>query len=54
MYPIKFLKEDRGVTSVEYVVLVAGAGIFLAVGVAVLYNGLSALFTAWAGYFGGG
>jgi Flp pilus assembly pilin Flp len=50
----KFLKDDQGVVSVEYVIFVAAIGIILAVGVTALFNGMKTLFTAWAGYFGGG
>jgi Flp pilus assembly pilin Flp len=50
----RFLQEDQGVVTVEYVILVAAAGLVLAVGVGVMFNGMSSLFSAWSGYFGGG
>ncbi len=49
----KFLQEDQGVVTVEYVLLVAAAGLVLAAGVWVMFNGMSSLFTAYAGYFAG-
>ncbi len=49
----EFLKGDKGAVVVEYVVMVAAAGILLAVGVWVLFNAMSNLFGAWAGYFKG-
>lgn len=50
----KFLREDDGVIAVEYVILVAAAGLVLAIGVYVMVRGMSDLFAAWAGYFAGG
>ena len=51
---INFLKEDQGAVVVEYVILVAAAGLVLAAGVWVMFNGMSDLFKAFASYFGGG
>jgi Flp pilus assembly pilin Flp len=51
---IEFLKDDQGVVSVEYVIFVAAIGMLLIVGVSALFNAMSNLFGAWAGYFGGG
>ena len=34
--------------------LVAAAGLVLAIGVGVMFSGMSDLFNAWAGYFAGG
>jgi len=48
----KFLQEDDGAVAVEYVILVAAAGVVLAIGVTVMFMGMSDLFAAWAGYFG--
>lgn len=39
--------------SAEYVILLAGIGILMAVGVGVLFNAMGNFFNAWAGYFGG-
>ena len=50
----KFLAEDQGVVTVEYVIFVAVIGVTLAAGVWVLFNGMSALFSAWTGYFATG
>jgi Flp pilus assembly pilin Flp len=50
----KFLAEDQGAVVTEYVVFVAAIGIILAAGVYVLFDGMSNLFGAWAGYFGAG
>ena len=50
----KFLQEERGSVSVEYVILVAIAAALLTVGVIVMFDALSNLFAAWAGYFGAG
>lgn len=50
----KFLQEERGSVAVEYVILVAVAAALLAVGVTVMFNAMSDLFSAWAGYFGAG
>jgi len=47
-----FLQEEQGgPVTTEYVVFVAAIGIIMAVGVFALYNGMSAVFNAWAGYF---
>jgi hypothetical protein len=43
--------EHGGPVTTEYVVFVAAIGIILAVGVFALYNGMAAVFNAWAGYF---
>jgi Flp pilus assembly pilin Flp len=49
----KFLKEDQGgPITTEYVIFVAAIGIIMGVGVVALFNGMSALFGAWSGYFG--
>jgi Flp pilus assembly pilin Flp len=50
----RFLQEDQGAVVVEYVILVAAAGLVLAIGVGVMFSGMSDLFNAWAGYFAGG
>jgi Flp pilus assembly pilin Flp len=48
----RFFQEDRGgPVTAEYVVFVAAIGILMAVGVGVLFNAMSRLFSAWAGYF---
>ena len=49
-----FLKQDRGSVTVEYIILVAAAGILLGVGVSALMNGMSGYFNSWAGFFNGG
>jgi Flp pilus assembly pilin Flp len=55
MTPEKFLKEDKGgPITTEYVVFVAAIGILMAVGVGVMFNGMSNLFGAWAAYFTAG
>ena len=46
-----FREEQNGTVATEYVVFVAAIGIILAVGVFALYNGMEAVFNAWAGYF---
>lgn len=47
-----FLREEQGgPVTTEYVVFVAAIGIIMAVGVITLYNGMAAVFNAWAGYF---
>ena len=47
-----FLREEHGgPVATEYVVFVAAIGIIMAVGVFALYNGMEAVFNAWAGYF---
>jgi Flp pilus assembly pilin Flp len=48
----KFLQEDEGAVAVEYVILVAAAGILLTAGVIGLFDAMKDLFGAWAGYFG--
>jgi Flp pilus assembly pilin Flp len=53
MTPKKFLKEEKGVVAMEYVIFVAAIGIILAAGVAVLYNSMGTLFAAWGSYFAG-
>jgi Flp pilus assembly pilin Flp len=50
----KFLMDDQGVITTEYVIFVAAAGVIMAVGVTALFNGMKAVFGAWASYFGGG
>jgi Flp pilus assembly pilin Flp len=50
----KFLHEERGSVSVEYVILVAIAAALLGLGVNAMFGALSNLFAAWAGYFGAG
>ena len=48
-----FFKGDQGgPVTLEYVIFVAAIGIIMAVGVTVLFNAMTALFTAWAQYFG--
>lgn len=47
----KFLREERGAVAVEYVILVAAAGILLGVGVIFFMNAMSGVFTSWANYF---
>jgi Flp pilus assembly pilin Flp len=54
MTPKRFLKEEEGVVTAEYVVFVAAIGILMAVGVGVLFNAMHNLFSAWAGYFTAG
>jgi len=50
----KFMQRDKGgPITTEYVLFVAAIGILLAVGITALFNGMKALFNAWAGYFGG-
>ena len=49
----KFFQEDKGMVSAEYVILVAGIGILMAVGVGVLFNAMGNFFNSWAAYFGG-
>jgi len=48
----RFLQEEQGVVALEYVILVAAAGVVLAIGVGVMFSGMSDLFFAWAKYFG--
>jgi Flp pilus assembly pilin Flp len=50
----KFLADDQAAVVTEYVVFVAAIGIIMAAGVYVLFNGMSTLFGAWAGYFRAG
>ncbi len=47
----KFLQEDRGNVTVEYVIFVAAVGMVLIIGVTLLFNALQAFFASWAGYF---
>ena len=49
----RFLREDKGVIAVEYIIFVAAIGTVLIVGVTFLYNALGTFFTSWATYFGG-
>ncbi len=50
----KLMKEDQGGSiTAEYVIFVAAIGIILAAGTTILFNGMSNLFSSWAGYFGG-
>ncbi len=49
----KFMKEESGSITAEYVIFVAAIGIILAAGTTVLFNSMSDLFAKWAGYFGG-
>jgi Flp pilus assembly pilin Flp len=49
-----FLQEERGAVVVEYVILVAAAGILLGAGVIILMNAMSGYFSNWAAYFGAG
>jgi len=49
----KFLHEDGGAVTVEYVILVAFAAVLLSAGVWALYGAMRDLFTFWAGRFGG-
>jgi Flp pilus assembly pilin Flp len=50
----KLLNDEQGNVSTEYVIFVAAIGMLLIVGVSSLFNAMSNLFGAWAGYFGGG
>jgi Flp pilus assembly pilin Flp len=53
MRTCRFFKDDTGMVSTEYVILVAGVGILMAVGVGYLFNAMGNFFSAWAAYFGG-
>jgi Flp pilus assembly pilin Flp len=50
----KLLNDEQGNVSTEYVIFVAAIGMLLIVGVSSLFDAMSNLFGAWAGYFGGG
>lgn len=50
----RFLQEDQGVVSMEYVIFVATAAILLIVGVAALMGAMSDYFNKWATFFNGG
>lgn len=50
----RFLAEERGVVTAEYVVFVAAIGILLTAAAVVMFNGMANLFSAWAGYFNAG
>ncbi len=49
----RFIQDVRGMVSTEYVILVAGIGILMAVGVGALFNAMGNFFSSWAAYFGG-
>jgi Flp pilus assembly pilin Flp len=49
-----FKRDQSGAVVTEYVVFVAVIGVILAVGVTVLFNGMSTLFGAYAQYFSTG
>ena len=49
-----FLKQDRGSVTVEYIILVAAAGVLLGVGVHALMNAMSGYFNNWATFFNTG
>lgn len=51
---LEFLKDDQGVVSVEYVLMVAAIGTILVVGVVALFNSMSDCFNTWANFFSGG
>jgi Flp pilus assembly pilin Flp len=46
-----FCREESGVVSAEYVIMVAVLGIVGAAGLWILYGGLQSLFGAYASYF---
>jgi Flp pilus assembly pilin Flp len=50
----KFLQDDQASVPTEYVVFVAAIGILLTVGVWTLFQAMSGLFSAWAGFFNAG
>jgi Flp pilus assembly pilin Flp len=54
MFLLNFLKDDQGVVSVEYILMVAAAGTLLIVGVAALMNAMSGYFNGWATFFNAG
>jgi Flp pilus assembly pilin Flp len=49
-----FLRDEKGVVATEYVVFVAAIGTILVLGVYVLFNAMSGMFSTWANYFNAG
>ncbi len=49
----RIIQDVRGMVSTEYVILVAGIGILMAVGVGILFSAMRNFFSSWATYFGG-